>query len=70
MKARDTGTVHVCFDRDLVSWSRKKEYATYGLLPKTEKRSQAEIIRDALRRYVADTKRLRKPPDRGTGELP
>jgi len=33
----------------------------------TEKRSQAEIIRDALRRYVMDTRGAERPPIPGLG---
>ena len=33
----------------------------------TEKRSQAEIIREALRRYVEDTRGLERPPVAGLG---
>ena len=34
----------------------------------TEKRSQAEIIREAIRRYIEDTNSSRRPPISGLGK--
>ncbi len=36
-------------------------------LAETQKRSQADIIRDALRRYIKQTKRQGRPPLSGVG---